>query len=100
MSASVTCRARYSIPKYDAAISWTPNTEPDLAGYQLYTRDAAGNLLPRPAVGRKDRNFTIIGEDPILVGQSLEFKKYYITAFDDTPGPDGRRDESALVEAK
>ena len=86
--------------KYDAAISWTPNTEPDLAGYQLYTRDAAGNLLPRPAVGRKDRNFTIIGEDPILVGQSLQFKKYYITAYDDTPGPDGRRDESALVEAK
>lgn len=86
--------------KYDAVISWIPNTEPDLAGYQLYTRDAAGKLLPRPAVGRKDRNFTIIGEDPNLVGQSLEFKKYFITAFDDTPGPDGRRDESALVEAK
>ena len=86
--------------KYDAVISWIPNTEPDLAGYQLYTRDAAGKLLPRPAVGRKDRTFTIIGEDPILVGQSLKFRKYYITAFDDTPGPDGRRDESALVEAK
>jgi hypothetical protein len=86
--------------KYDAVISWTPNIEPDLAGYQLYTRDAAGKLLPRPAVGRKDRNFTIIGEDPNLIGQSLEFKRYYITAFDDTPGPDGRRDESALVEAK
>ncbi len=86
--------------KYDAVISWTPNTEPDLAGYQLYTRDATGKLLPRPAVGPKERTFTIPGEDPILVGQALEFKKYYITAYDNTPGPDGRRDESALVEAK
>ena len=86
--------------KYDAVISWTPNTEPDLAGYQLYTRDAAGNLLIRPAPGKKDRTWTIPGEDPILVGQNLLFKKYYITAFDDTPGPDGRRDESALVEAR
>ncbi len=86
--------------KYDAVISWTPNLEADLAGYQLYTQDAAGKLLPRPAVGPKDRTFTIIGEDPILVGQSLEFRKYFITAFDDTAGPDGRRDESSLVEAK
>ena len=86
--------------KYDAVISWTPNIEADLAGYQLYTRDAAGKLLPRPAVGPKERTFTIPGEDPILVGQSLEFRRYYITAFDNTAGPDGRRDESALVEAK
>ncbi len=86
--------------KYDAVISWTPNREADLAGYQLYTEDAAGELLPRPAVGRKERSFTIPGEDPILVGQALKFRRYYITAYDDTPGPDGRRDESALVEAR
>ena len=86
--------------KYDAVISWTPNIEPDLAGYQLYTRDAAGNLLLRPAPGKKDRSWTIPGEDPILVGQDLLFKKYYITAFDNTPGPDGQRDESELVEAR
>ncbi len=86
--------------KYDAIISWTPNTERDLAGYQLYTRDAAGNLLTRPSPGKRDRTWTITGEDPILVGQSLEFKRYYITAFDNTAGPDGRRDESELVEAQ
>ena len=86
--------------KYDAVISWAPNTEPDLAGYQLYTRDAAGNLLLRPAPGKKDRTWTIPGEDPILVGQDLLFKRYYITAFDNTPGPDGQRDESELVEAQ
>lgn len=86
--------------KYDAVISWTPNTEPDLAGYQLYTRDAAGNLLPRPRVGPKDRTYTVIGEDPILVGQGLEYRPYFITAYDDTPGPDGQRDESALVQAR
>ncbi len=86
--------------KYDAVISWKPNRESDLDGYQLYTADAEGSLLPRPAVGPKERSFTIPGEDPILVGQSLEFRRYYITAYDDTPGPDGRRDESALVEAR
>lgn len=86
--------------KYDAVISWTPNMEPDLAGYQLYTKDAAGNLLLRPAPGKKDRTWTIPGEDPILIGQDLRFKQYFITAFDDTPGPDGQRDESAMVEAK
>ena len=86
--------------KYDAIISWIPNTEPDLAGYQLYTRDAAGNLIARPSPGKKDRTWTIVGEDPNLVGQNLSFKTYYITAFDNTPGPDGQRDESAMVEAK
>jgi hypothetical protein len=86
--------------KYDAVISWTPNLEPDLAGYQLYTKDAAGNLLLRPAPGKKDRTWTIPGEDPILTGQDLGFKRYFITAFDDSPGPDGQRDESAMVEAE
>lgn len=81
--------------KYDAVISWTPNTELDLAGYQLYTEDASGNFLPRPAPGKKDRTWTIPGEDPILVGQDLLFRRYWITAFDNTPGPDGQRDESA-----
>ncbi len=86
--------------KYDAVISWTPNTEVDLAGYQLYTQDADGNVLPRQAPGPKDRTYTITGEDPIIVGQSLTFRTYYITAYDNTPAPDGSRDESAWVQAR
>ena len=85
--------------KYDADISWNPNTERDLAGYQLYTEDADGKLLFRPAVGPKERRFIIPGEDPILVGQSLQERRYWITAFDNTPGPDGQRDESAKQPA-
>ena len=43
---------------------------------------------------------TISGETPLVIGQDLYFKTYYITAFDDTPTPEGKRDESELVEAE
>ncbi|MDE0316822.1 MAG: hypothetical protein OXM61_18195 [Candidatus Poribacteria bacterium] len=86
--------------KYDAIISWTANTERDLAGYQIYTKDAEGNLLPRQSAGPRDNGLTIPGEDPILIGQQLVTRSYFITAFDDTPGPDGKRDESEMVEAQ
>lgn len=86
--------------KYDAIISWNANTERDLAGYQIYTKDAGGNLLPRQSAGRRDNGLTIPGEDPILVDQALVPRTYFITAFDDTPGPDDKRDESEMVEAR
>lgn len=86
--------------KYDAIISWDANTERDLAGYQIYTKDAEDNLLPRQKAGRKDTGLTIHGEDPIVIDQEAFFRSYFITAFDDTPGPDGKRDESEMVEAQ
>jgi hypothetical protein len=86
--------------KYDAIISWSANTERDLAGYQVYTKDAEGNLLPRQSAGRRDNGLTIPGEDPIVINQQAMFRTYFITAFDDTPGPDGKRDESEMVEAQ
>jgi len=86
--------------KYDAIISWSANTERDLAGYQIYTKDAGGNLLPRQPAGRRENGLTIPGEDPIVVNQQAFFRTYFITAFDDTPGPDGKRDESEMVEAQ
>ena len=86
--------------KYDAIISWSANTERDLAGYQIYTKDAEGNLLPRQSANRRDNGLTIPGEDPIVIDQQPMFRTYFITAFDDTHGPDGKRDESEMVEAR
>ena len=86
--------------KYDAVISWTPNREPDLAGYQIYSGNKDGSTSPRRQVGPKERTVRIIGEDPLVINETLQFKPYYITAYDDTPGPDGQRDESARVKAE
>ena len=86
--------------KYDAIISWDANTERDLAGYQIYTKDAEGNLLPRQSAGPRDTDLTIPGEDPLIIDETPIYKSYFITAFDNTPGLDGKRDESELVEAQ
>ena len=86
--------------KYDVILTWEPNQEGDLAGYQIYTKDTEDNLLPRRIMRPKDSTVTIAGEDPLVVNQELLLKTYFITAFDDTPGTDGKRDESELVEAQ
>ena len=85
--------------RYDVYFSWTPNDEADLAGYQLYASSADGELLSRPRVDAKHSSHKFSADQAILVGQDLVARRYYITAFDDTPRADGSLDESALAAA-
>ena len=93
--------------RYDAYISWSRNKEPDVAGYLIYaTKAAIGNtvvkrdLVVRRRVDAKDTSVTFTGEEFVLEGQDLAPRRYFITAFDNTPQHDGSRDESELVEAR
>ncbi|MDE0042899.1 MAG: hypothetical protein OXT74_12745 [Candidatus Poribacteria bacterium] len=86
--------------RYDVYFSWIPNKEKDLAGYQLYASSADGELLSRPRVDAKHSSHKFSADQAILVGQRLVARKYFITAFDDTPRADGSLDESELVAAQ
>lgn len=86
--------------RYDVYFSWIPNKEADLAGYQLYASSADGELLSRPRVDAKHSSHKFSGDQAILVGQDLVARRYYITAFDDTPRADGSLDESELAAAQ
>lgn len=92
--------------KYDVLITWEPNEEPDLDGYQIYaTRRVTGNLIvgddlvSRKIVPPETTRLIIRGEDPLLFEQLLVVRRYFITAFDDTRAPGRSRDESEAVEA-
>ena len=85
--------------KYDVVLTWNKNVELDLDGYRIYSKDAEDNLLPRRKARRGETSVTISGEDPIIIDQIPFFRAYFITAFDNTPNPDGTPDESELVEA-
>ena len=93
--------------RYDIRISWSKNKEPDLDGYLIYATTEAGgdlvvgkDLIIRRRVAAKDTSVTFTGEGFILDKQDLVPRRYFITAFDNTPQRNGRRDESEMVEVR
>ncbi len=94
-------------PRYDVRIFWSKNREPDLGGYLIYaTKEAGGelvvgrDLIIRRRMDAKDTSATFTGEEFILDGQNQVPRRYFITAFDNTPDRTGSRDESGMVEAR
>ena len=93
--------------RYDARIFWSKNREPDLGGYLIYaTKEVGGglvvgkDLIIRRRVDAKDTSATFTGEEFILDGQNQVPRRYFITAFDNTPDRNGNRDESEMVEVR
>ncbi len=89
--------------KYDVLCVWNDNNkENDLAGYQIYSMAGAGDeeMIPRRLLKPGETRVTISGEDPLVIGVEFYYKVYFIAAFDDTPTPEGKRDESIKVEAQ
>ena len=84
------------INSYEVRITWRRNLEPDVIGYVIYA------LWPGPDGKREfkkkidDPNETeaVISDRYVVVEGMLMPKEYYVTAFDNTPKPDGKRDES------
>ena len=96
---------RFGAPRIDVSIYWSPNSERDLAGYHIYATTSIGgqlvegdDLVRRGTARPKETSVTYAGEPLLLADQELRPRRYFITAFDDTPRPDGRPDESARVE--
>lgn len=86
--------------KYDVILSWDDNNkENDLMGYQIYSTDKDENYIPRRLLKPGETSTTLAGEDLLVVEGQAFLKVYFISAFDDTPTPEGKRDESIKVEA-
>ena len=102
-------RASYGLRRgrYDIRIAWSRNLEPDLEGYLIYgTIEARGNLVVgkdliiRRRTDAKETSVTFTGEGFLLDGQRQVPRRYFISAFDNTPQPNGNRDESARIEVR
>ena len=90
--------------KYVVNLSWARNTERDLAGYQIYATTRVGgplalgdDLIYRARFKPKETQVLYESEPLLLDGQERVPRRYFISAFDDTPRPDGSLDESERV---
>jgi hypothetical protein len=82
------------INSYEVRIEWRESLEPDVIGYVVYAQWPDGRREFKKRID--DRNETVATiSDRYVVTEGIPVpKQYYVTAFDNTPRSDGKRDES------
>lgn len=92
--AQVKARWNFGMNSYDVTIEWRRNLEPDTKGYVVYALKPDGEREFKKKIEDPNETAATISDRYVVVGSVLVPKDYYVTAFDKTPMPDGKRDES------
>jgi len=82
------------INSYEVRIEWRESLEPDVIGYVIYAQLPDGNREFKKRIDDRNETVATISDRYVVVGGITVLKGYYVTAFDNTPRPDGKRDES------
>ena len=87
-------RWAFGINTYEVVIEWRRNLEPDVIGYVVYALKPDGTQEFKKKIDDPNETEVTISDRYVVVGGALLSKSYFITAFDNTPREDGKRDES------
>jgi len=86
------------INNYEVRLIWKRNLEPDVIGYVIYALPPIGDPEFKKKIDDVNETVAVISDRYVVIEGLLYAKNYYITAFDNTPKEDGKRDESEPSE--
>ena len=86
------------INSYEVRLIWKRNLEPDVAGYVIWALPPEGAPEYKKKIDDVNETVAVISDRYVVIEGLLYAKNYYITAFDNTPKEDGKRDESEPSE--
>ena len=86
------------INNYEVSLTWRRNLEPDVIGYVVWALLPSGASEYKKKIDDVNETVATISDRYVVIEGLLYVKNYYITAFDNTPKEDGKRDESGPSE--
>jgi hypothetical protein len=87
------------INTYEVRLTWRRNLEPDVIGYVVYAQvPPEGESEFKKIIEDPNETAALITDRYVVIEGLTYLKNYYVTAFDNTPREDGKRDESEPSE--